>query len=63
MPRVLARATNLRASRARDSEVIAKLASGEAFELLDVTGDDGWGIATAHGLVGYVDATLLESTQ
>jgi len=51
--------TALRAARAADSETLATLAAGEPFELLDVTGGDGWGIATLHGLVGYLDAALL----
>ncbi len=51
--------TGLRLARAADAEVLATLKAGELFELLDITGGDGWGIATAHGLVGYVDASRL----
>lgn len=49
----------LRESRAHDCGTLATLAAGEPFELLDITGGDAWGIATTHGLVGYVDAALL----
>ena len=59
--RRLTTATTLRAARPADSEAMATLGAGEPFELLDVTGGDAWGIATAHGLVGYLDAALLET--
>ncbi|UVO49438.1 hypothetical protein M0208_02520 [Sphingomonas sp. SUN019] len=49
----------LRETRIVDSPVMATLAKGETFELLDVTGGVAWGVATAHGLVGYVDAVAL----
>jgi len=59
--RRIAAETVLRAARPVDSEALATLGAGEPFELLDVTGGDAWGIATAHGLVGYLDAALLEN--
>ena len=40
-------------------EVIATLAPGDPFELLELAGDHAWGIATAAGLVGYADRTAL----
>ncbi|WP_239024605.1 SH3 domain-containing protein [Sphingomonas corticis] len=40
---------------------VAALEPGEAFDVLDVTGGRAWGIAVAHGLVGYVDAAALEA--
>jgi hypothetical protein len=40
--------------------VLTTLAPGDAFELLDVTGDTAWGIAPASGFVGYVPAAALE---
>lgn len=52
--------TDLRRDRARDAAVLASLRPGETFELLDLIGDDGWGIAVTKGLVGYVDATALD---
>lgn len=53
-------ATILREGRAVDSADIVTLAAGETFDLLDLTGGVAWGVAVAHGLVGYVDAPLLE---
>ena len=49
----------LREHRARDSQVLSTLPAGDAFDLLDITGDSAWGIATEQGLVGYVDAAML----
>ena len=49
----------LRAGRAGDSENLVDLRSGDTFELLDETGGVAWGIASAQGLVGYLDAALL----
>ena len=49
----------LRETRIVDSPVMATMAKGDAFELLDVTGGVAWGVACAQGLVGYVDAMAL----
>jgi hypothetical protein len=49
----------LLAARGADSPELAMLTAGETFELLDVTGDLGWGVAPKSGLVGYVDAAAL----
>lgn len=61
--RVVARATTLRLSRSAESEAVASVAAGDRFELLDLLGDDAWGVLRAEGdssgLVGYLDATLL----
>ncbi|SEK27724.1 hypothetical protein SAMN05216382_0099 [Sphingomonas palmae] len=54
--RTVVRDTGLRDGRAIDGAVIASLASGSAFDLLDLTGGVAWGIAVDAGLVGYVDA-------
>lgn len=54
--RTVARDTGLRDVRAGDGAVIVPLASGTAFDLLDLTGGVAWGIAVDAGLVGYVDA-------
>jgi len=35
------------------------LEPGATFELLDIAGDRGWGIAVAQGLVGYVEVEAL----
>lgn len=46
---------------ARDGgERLAELAPGDPFELLELAGVHGWGIATAAGRVGYVDRAALE---
>lgn len=57
--RVIAAATPLRAGRADGEAVLVTLAPGAPFELLDIVGDDAWGIATGESLVGYVDAAAL----
>ena len=44
----------------RDGEAVARLMPGDAFDLLDVAGGRAWGIVVATGLVGYVDAAVLE---
>ena len=49
----------LREDRDPAGAVLAPLSAGEQFELLDVTGGVAWGIATARGMVGYVDADAL----
>ena len=59
LPRRLMADASLRSTRARDSAELIVLAAGETFELLDVTGDHGWGVAPKSGLVGYVDAAVL----
>lgn len=59
-PRRAAAAADLRTARSADSAVLTTLAPGDAFELLDVTGDTAWGIAPASGFVGYVPAAALE---
>jgi len=56
---VLARATQLRAARATDSEVQAGLASGDVFEVFELAGGNAWGRAPGCGLVGYLDETAL----
>ncbi len=49
----------LRLARDPASDTVADLQAGEAFELLDLIGDDAWGIAPAHALVGYLPADAL----
>lgn len=51
----------LREARAADSVAIVTMKAGESFELLDITSGVAWGIASSHGLVGYLDAALLGS--
>jgi len=43
-----------------DGPVLAELAAGDAFELLDRSGGFAWGIAVAAGTVGYLpDAAVV----
>jgi hypothetical protein len=56
--------TALRAERDAASAVIATLADGATFELLDLLGSDAWGVAPAEQLVGYLAAdALVEPTR
>jgi hypothetical protein len=57
--RTLGTSSPLRLARDAGSETIATLATGERFELLDVIGDTAWGVAPAHGLVGYLPTAAL----
>lgn len=41
-------------------EVVAALVEGDAFELLELAGGHGWGVAPGIALVGYVDRRALE---
>ena len=41
-------------------DALAELASGEIFEVLELAGDNAWGIAPERGLVGFVDRTALD---
>ena len=59
--RTVARTVPLRAERQADAAVLATMQPGEAFELLDLVGNDGWGISVDVGLVGYVEAAALVS--
>lgn len=56
MQRVLLVPASLRAARAADAPLVAQLAAGDTFEVLEVTGGVAWGIAVECGLVGYLDA-------
>ena len=61
LPRALAHAAALRAGREPETEVLARLEAGDAFELLEAAGGAAWGVATRPGLVGYLDADALAS--
>ncbi len=50
----------LRAAGREDSEIMANLAAGEVFEVLDMAGNWAWGICGPDGPVGYVALHLLE---
>jgi hypothetical protein len=60
MPAVLNRAAPLRLAREPDSEVVAALQPGDVFEILEIAGVSGWGIAVGPGLVGYLDRDALD---
>jgi hypothetical protein len=59
MPRRVAVAADLREASAKDSPVLARLAPDDIFEVLELAGDHAWGVAPAHKLVGYIDASAL----
>jgi hypothetical protein len=63
MPRTLSIPANLRESAAADSEVLASLAAGDTFEVLELAGTHAWGVAPGAGLVGYIPASALASSQ
>lgn len=54
--RTVMRSVELRDARGNSAATLAPLAPGDAFDLLDVTGDVAWGIAVDAKLVGYLDA-------
>lgn len=58
--RTVAREAPLREARGADSTVLATLPQGAAFDLIDMTGGVGWGIAVDSGLVGYVDLAAVQ---
>lgn len=53
------RTAPLRAQRLGD-QILAELAMGEHFEVLELAGSSAWGIAPERGLVGYVERTALD---
>ena len=55
----ICRATPLLARPGGD-EAVAALVIGDVFELLELAGGHGWGIAPGVGLVGYCDRQALE---
>ena len=54
------RAVTLNATRS-GGVALAELAAGEQFEVLELAGDNAWGIAPERGLVGFVDRTALRT--
>jgi hypothetical protein len=49
----------LRSGPEPESEEMARLSAGAGFELLDRSGGQAWGIASAERLVGYLDEAAL----
>lgn len=60
LPCVATRVVRVQATRDHRSESVAELAIGDRFEVLELAGDNAWGIAPGLGLVGYVDRTALD---
>ena len=64
MPCRLAAAADLHSAAASDSPVIARLAAGDLFEVLERSGKHAWGVAPGPGLVGYIcDSALGEAVE
>ena len=59
---VVTAAVSLRAAKEADAEVLAHLAEGDMFEVLELSAGNAWGRAPGAGLVGYVDAAQLRVT-
>ncbi len=57
---VVAAAVPLRATKEADADVLAQLAAGDVFEVLELSAGNAWGSAPGSGLVGYVDAAQLK---
>ncbi|UYY59148.1 SH3 domain-containing protein [Sphingomonas sp. S2-65] len=60
--RELIKPAELRATASLESDVMAHLASGEPFEVLEFAGVHAWGISPNVGLVGYISADALAGT-
>ena len=63
MPRRIASSTDLRAARDPASPILATLAAGDLFEVLDLIGEAAWGVAPALTLVGYIPAASLAAAE
>lgn len=59
--RTVAVATIMRSARDLASDVVATMAPGDLFEVLEFAGPLAWGIAPAERLVGYLPAAALTS--
>ena len=57
--RILTTATDLREAPDAGSAVLARLAAGDSFEVLEFVTGRAWGRAPGPGLVGYLDAAAL----
>ncbi|CAM4008268.1 Bacterial dipeptidyl-peptidase SH3 domain-containing protein [Novosphingobium lubricantis] len=61
MPHRATRDASLRSAGKADGEELRPLASGEVFDVLDISGGWAWGQAQSDLLVGYVDLAALEA--
>ncbi len=52
-------ASAIRQSSRLDSAEMGALAPGDAFELYELSSEQGWGRSVATGVVGFVDASAL----
>lgn len=59
VPRVVVTAAALREAPEPDSGVVATLAAGSAFEVLEFVAGRAWGVAPAIDRVGYIDTRAL----
>lgn len=59
VPRVVVTVTPLRQAADLHSGVLAELAIGDVFEVLEFVKGRAWGRSPGHDLVGYVDADAL----
>ena len=59
LDRTIAARAELRAAPAEDAEVVAQLAPGDRFAMLDDTLGWAWGYAGQDGRVGYVRSETL----
>jgi hypothetical protein len=60
MPCVLTAAATLHAATSSESDVLAELQPGEAFECLEVLREVAWGVSPDRRLAGYVDRHALD---
>ena len=60
MPCVVTRAVSLHATSSAESETLAELQPGEAFECLEVLREVAWGVSPDRRLAGYVDRDALD---
>jgi hypothetical protein len=57
---IASRTVTLQSTREAASESLGTVAAGDRFEVLELAGNNAWGVAPAIRLVGYVDRTALE---
>ncbi|MDB5677397.1 SH3 domain-containing protein [Sphingomonas bacterium] len=63
MPCIVTRTVTLHATSSPDSELLAELRAGEAFECLEVLREVAWGVSPDRRLAGYVDRHALDQAK